>query len=115
MNIADYVILGAIAVSMALSLMRGFVIEALSLTTWIAAFIIARLFSLPFAVLLTHYVNPPSARQPVAFIALFILTLIVGALIKHRPGAGHRVWRHPRRASGGGGAFHIVPDDPDAR
>lgn len=83
MNIADYVILGSIAVSMALSLMRGFAIEAMSLATWIAAFVIARLFSLPFAVLLTDYVNPPSARQPVAFVALFVLTLIVGALIKH--------------------------------
>ena len=83
MNIADYVILGTIAVSMVLSLMRGFAVEALSLVTWVAAFVIARLFSLPLAVLLTDYVDPPSARQPVAFVALFILTLIVGALIKH--------------------------------
>ncbi len=83
MNIADFVILGTIAVSMALSLMRGFTIEALSLVSWVAAFIIARLFSLPLAVLLTDYIDPPSARQPVAFIVLFILTLIVGALIKH--------------------------------
>jgi len=83
MNIADYVILGSIAISMALSLMRGFAIEAMSLATWIAAFVIARLFSLPLAVVLTDWVNPPSARQPVAFVVLFILTLIVGALIKH--------------------------------
>lgn len=83
MNIADYMILGTIAVSMVLSLMRGFSVEALSLVTWIAAFIIARLFSLPLAVLLIDYVDPPSARQPVAFIALFIATLIVGALIRH--------------------------------
>lgn len=83
MNIADYVILGTIAVSMALSLMRGFAIEALSLVSWIAAFIIARLFSLPLAVLLTDFVDPPSARQPVAFVVLFVLTLVVGALIKH--------------------------------
>lgn len=83
MNIADYVILGTIAVSMALSLMRGFAIEALSLASWVAAFIIARLFSLPLAVLMTDLIDPPSARQPVAFVVLFILTLVVGALIKH--------------------------------
>lgn len=83
MNIADYVILGTIAVSMVLSLMRGFAVEALSLVTWVVAFIIARLFSLPLAVLLTDVIDLPSARQPVAFVALFIMTLIVGALIKH--------------------------------
>lgn len=83
MNIADYMILGTIAVSMVLSLMRGFSVEALSLVTWIAAFVIARLFSLPLAVLLTDLIELPSARQPIAFIALFIMTLIVGALIRH--------------------------------
>ena len=83
MNIADYVILGTIAVSMALSLMRGFAIEALSLASWVAAFVVARLFSLPLAVLLADWVDPPSARQPVAFVVLFVMTLIVGALIKH--------------------------------
>lgn len=83
MTIADYVILGSIAVSMVLSVLRGFTIEAISLLTWIAAFVIARLFSLPFAVLLVDLVDPPSLRQPVAFAILFVLTLIVGALIKH--------------------------------
>lgn len=83
MNIADYVILGSIAVSMVLSLQRGFAVEALSLFTWIAAFVVARLFSLPLAVLLANVVNPPSLRQPVAFVALFVMTLIVGALVKH--------------------------------
>ncbi|HVL02409.1 MAG TPA: CvpA family protein [Dongiaceae bacterium] len=83
MTIADYVILGSIAVSMVLSVLRGFTIEAISLASWIAAFIIARLFSLPFAVLLNDLVDPPSMRQPAAFILLFVLTLIVGALIKH--------------------------------
>lgn len=83
MNIADYVILGTIAVSMIVSLMRGFTVEALSLVTWIAAFVIARLFSLPLAVLLADFIDPPSARQPLAFVALFVMTLIVGALIRH--------------------------------
>ncbi len=83
MTIADYVILATLGLSMALSLHRGFTIEALSLVTWIAAFIISRLFSVPFAIVLADWVDPPSARQPIAFITLFILTLIVGALIKH--------------------------------
>lgn len=83
MTIADYVIVGSIALSMVFSLYRGFALEALSLSTWVAAFVVARLFSLPLAVILTDWIDPPSARQPLAFIALFILTMIVGALIKH--------------------------------
>ena len=83
MTIADYVILATIGLSMGLSLHRGFVMEALSLVTWVSAFIISRLFSVPFAIVLEDWIDPPSARQPIAFIALFILTLIVGALIKH--------------------------------
>ncbi|MEZ5510865.1 MAG: CvpA family protein [Gammaproteobacteria bacterium] len=83
MNIADYVILGTIAVSMIVSLMRGFTVEALSLVTWVAAFVVARLFSLPMAVFIADFIDPPSARQPLAFVALFVMTLIVGALVRH--------------------------------
>lgn len=82
MNTADYVILAIVAVSSLISLKRGFVVEALSLTAWIAAFVIGRLFSSPLAYLLTDYLDPPSAREPVAFAALFIATLVVAALIK---------------------------------
>lgn len=83
MSIADYVILGVLALSMGLSLYRGFALEALSLVTWISSFIIARLFSVPLAVLMGDWIEPPSARQPIAFVMLIIMTLIVGALIKH--------------------------------
>ena len=68
---------------MALSLLRGFTVEALSLATWVAAFIIARLFSVPLAVVFSEWIELPSVRQPIAFIVLFVSTLIVGALIKH--------------------------------
>lgn len=83
MTIADYVIIATILLSMGLSFFRGFAIEAISLVTWIAAFIVSRLFSVPFAVILGEWVDPPSARQPIAFVALFVLTLVVGALLKH--------------------------------
>ncbi|MGB3622803.1 CvpA family protein [Ketobacter sp. MCCC 1A13808] len=83
MSIADYLIIGCILISMALSLHRGFTVEALSLATWVAAFIVARLFSVPLAVVFSQWIELPSARQPIAFILLFVATLIVGALIKH--------------------------------
>ena len=82
MTLIDYIIFGAVALSALLSLKKGFSNEALSLATWISAYVIAKLFSLPFATLLIEFINPPSARQPAAFAALFVLTLILGALIK---------------------------------
>ena len=56
MTIADYLILGSIGLSMVLSLYRGFTLEALSLVTWVAAFVVARLFSVPLAIVISEWV-----------------------------------------------------------
>lgn len=82
MNIADYIILGIVGISVFLGLRRGFVSEAFSLAIWVAAFVIAKLFSNPLVVLAGHLVNPPSFRMPVAFVLLFIATLIIGGLVQ---------------------------------
>lgn len=81
MNWADWVVVAVIVVSALLSLRRGFVKEALSLVTWVAAFIVARVFTDNLSVLLADYIDTPSARVIAAFAILFVLTLIVGALI----------------------------------
>lgn len=81
MNWADWVIVAVIVISALLSLRRGFVKEALSLVTWVAAFIVARVFTDNMSVLLADYIDTPSARVIAAFAILFVLTLIVGALI----------------------------------
>ena len=82
MNVADYIIIGALVLSAGLAFFRGFAIEAFSLVIWVASFVVARLFSAPLGEFLANWVDPPSARIPVAFMALVILTLIVGALCK---------------------------------
>lgn len=81
MNWADWVIVVIIIVSALLSLRRGFVKEALSLVTWVAAFIVARVFTDNLSVLLRDYIDTPSARVIAAFAILFIATLILGAII----------------------------------
>lgn len=83
MNLADGIILVTIAVSALLSVRRGFTREAFSLFTWVAAFIIARLFSPALDTLLSGQIHTPSVRMAVAFGVLFALTLVVGALINH--------------------------------
>lgn len=82
-NWADWVIFAIVGVSGLFSIRRGFVKEALSLVSWVAAFIIARLFTDAFAVLLTDYIQTPSFRLASAFAILFVLTLIVGALVSN--------------------------------
>ena len=81
MNWADWVILGILAISALFSLRRGFVKEALSLVTWVSAFVVARLFSGALSVVLEKYIETPSVRMAVAFALLFVLILILGAII----------------------------------
>lgn len=91
MNIADGLILLVITVSALLSLRRGFTREAFSLFSWVAAFVIARLFGPSLETMLTGSVATPSARAALAFGILFAATLVVGALINHLLGELVRV------------------------
>ncbi|MEY3038196.1 CvpA family protein [Marinobacterium sp. LSUCC0821] len=77
----DWVILGIVGISALFSLKRGFVREALSLITWVSAFIIGRLFSSQLSIYLTDYIDTPSLRVLAAFGILFVLTLIAGSLV----------------------------------
>ncbi len=83
LNWADCSILLVIALSSLFSLKRGFVKEALSLVTWIAAFIIARTFNPNLQTLLVNVIDSDVFRAIAAFACLFIGTLIVGAVINN--------------------------------
>ena len=83
LNWADLSIIAIIALSSLFSLKRGFVKEALSLVTWIAAFIIARTFNPNLQTLLVNLIDTEVFRAIAAFAILFIGTLIVGAVINN--------------------------------
>jgi len=80
---ADYAIIAILGLSILISLIRGFVREALSLVTWVAAFWVAFTFYGILADLLTQQIHSPTTRMAVAFAGLFIATLILGALINY--------------------------------
>lgn len=82
----DWVIIALITVSTLISLKRGFVREALSLVTWVGAFIIARTFHPQMQALLESTVETPMVRLIAAFAILFFGTLIVGAIINNMIG-----------------------------
>ena len=83
MATVDWIIVGVLAVSTLISLRRGFVKEALSLVTWIAAVLVARLFANQFAVVLTPYIETESIRLLSAYLILFIATLMVGGIVNY--------------------------------
>lgn len=83
----DWVIIAVVVVSTLISLKRGFVKEVMSLVTWVLAFIIAVKFTSPLQVLLVDQVQNDQIRYVVAFIALFIATLVIGALVSFTLGS----------------------------
>ncbi|HEY9035548.1 MAG TPA: CvpA family protein [Pseudomonadales bacterium] len=80
-NVADWVIVVIVVISTLISIKRGFVREALSLVSWVAALIVAMIFFERLAVVLAPHISMPGLRLIVAFGVLFIAALVVGAAI----------------------------------
>ncbi|MFV0576973.1 MAG: CvpA family protein [Vibrio sp.] len=82
MNWIDFVILGVIGFSALISLVRGFVKEALSLVIWFGAIFIATHYYAKLAVYFTN-IESEMVRNGAAMGALFVATLIVGAVLNY--------------------------------
>lgn len=78
----DFVIIGVIGFSTLISLIRGFIKEAMSLVVWLAAFFISSTFYLDLAAFLTN-IEDQMVRNGVAICILFIASLIVGAVVNY--------------------------------
>lgn len=83
MSWLDFIIIGIIALSALISLVRGFVKESISLTSWILAGFIALRYFEPMAQLLAPYIESPTIRTGSGFAILFVCTLIVGAIVNY--------------------------------
>jgi membrane protein required for colicin V production len=82
-NWADYALIAVMGLSIIISLVRGFVREALSLVSWIAAFWIAFTFYDVLADLLLNDIHSNTVRTAVAFGSLFLITLLLGTLVNY--------------------------------
>lgn len=80
-NEADWAILAVLGLSILLSLWRGFVREAASLAGWIAAFIIANLFTGEMATFLARWIENITGRYIAAGAILFAGTLVLAGLL----------------------------------
>ena len=79
----DWAILIVIGLSAGISLMRGFVREALSLAGWVVAFFVAKGFYQEFSSLLTTQIETPSLRYAVSWAGLFVITLTIIGLVNY--------------------------------
>ncbi len=77
----DFLVLGIVLVSTFISVLRGFVKEALSFGGWVASLVIAALFTARFAELFKGSIEEPLIRYVVAFVALLVLTLIASMIV----------------------------------
>lgn len=77
----DYVIIGVLALSALIGVIRGLIREVVALAVWIAAFAAAWIYHEPVAEQLTPWVSTPSLRLGLAVVLLIFGILILGALV----------------------------------
>ncbi len=74
----DILILAIIVISTLLSIIRGFAKDAISLSAWILAFILAISLADKLAIILPQSIEQPQLRVGIAMTVLFIITLVMG-------------------------------------
>lgn len=79
----DYAILAIIGISAVISILRGFVREALSVLGWIVAIWIAMSFCGPASTYLIDYISVPSVRTASAFLVLFVACLLLAGIVNY--------------------------------
>ena len=81
MTIFDYLVLFVLVCSVVISTLRGLIKEILSLASWIVSLMVANLYGERLSVMLPDMIPGNSTRLIVAFIALFIGTRLLMALL----------------------------------
>lgn len=77
----DYAFIAVIIISTLFSLLRGFVKEAISLGTWIIAMWVSTTFASNLSNFMPDSIENPAFKMGLAFIALFVATLILGVMV----------------------------------
>ncbi|MDH3713522.1 MAG: CvpA family protein [Gammaproteobacteria bacterium] len=80
MTYVDFIILGIVLLSAVISVLRGFVKEAVSLASWVLAFWVSATFAGKLSGLLPDAIAAVQLRVALSFAILFLATLLVGGL-----------------------------------
>ncbi|MGB0212238.1 CvpA family protein [Algiphilus sp.] len=112
MNWVDYCVIAIVLVSALVGLLRGFVREALNLASWVLAVVASILFAPTLDAMLVDTIGLDPARMIIAYLAVFILALIIGSVATHFIASAVRgsPFSGPDRALGGlfGGARGVL-------
>jgi len=81
MNWFDLAIIGVVLIFALIGIIRGFIKEVLSLTSWILSFWVAFTFAEPASTLFEPYIDAPILRIVSAFAALFVFSLLLLSII----------------------------------
>lgn len=81
LNAADCLLLGVIALSALMGLLRGLVVEVLSLVAWIAAFWLAFVYGGSVSNLFAGVIASPAARMLLSYAVLFVAALVIGGIV----------------------------------
>lgn len=79
----DYALIGLVGISILIGVIRGFVREVISVVVWVAAFWVAIVYSGQVADRLTPFIDSALVRMVLGFAALFVVTLLVGAVVSY--------------------------------
>lgn len=79
----DIIVIGIVALSCLFGAIRGLVKEAFSLGFWIAAVVLASVFSNDLADAMTGLIDTASVRTIAAFVLIFIIMVFTGALVSN--------------------------------
>ena len=83
LNGVDVAILSVTLLSCLFGIWRGLIKEVLSLLTWVAALVVARVYSELLAGFMVNLIQSPTGRYVTAFTLLFIVTMMLGTLLIH--------------------------------
>jgi len=81
LELADLIIIAVVVVSMLVSVVRGFVREALSLVIWVVAAWVGLRLATPLAEWLEPWIATPSARLILSFVGVFVGVVMAGSLL----------------------------------
>jgi membrane protein required for colicin V production len=81
MTIFDYVVIAILAISVIISISRGLVKEVLSIAGWFVALYVAKTYANQIMPLLPDSLSGDSLRVLVAFVVLFVSTLILAGFV----------------------------------
>jgi membrane protein required for colicin V production len=79
----DFAIVAIVVFSTVISIMRGFVREAISLASWIIAVWISLEFGPLLAEALKDTIHSDQVRMLVSYLGLFLVMIIIGAIVSH--------------------------------